>query len=414
LKVTAQVLLHDQHIGDIASDGKICTFKLLESYKQDADRDTLSLSLFTMQPERLAMFESVAAPLPAFIKILLPEGKVREQLIEDSGMVIGENSFAADVYLLDLCGADLSGAVSVVNVEHSQVYDDFRQEVIKAETPEKARTLSGAQEKFSVNKYKGKLVLPYDGESGSYIAKPQPNHVAKLPNLVLNEYLHMKLASRMGLEIPDVEVIYTRLKDDEEERPFFVIKRFDRTDAGQKIHMEEIHQILNTGSVVSSDSKYDDFSYAEIISFLHTVDKRLNTNITYEYLKELVFSVLIGNADFHLKNSALIYPDKKLPSKAPSYDLLNTEIYGFRRIPVCLYDAVQIDVNDFDEESYHMILKKAGIKQPEFESLFARFQEKIYAEFLALIENDEILSASETRGFIDQIDYRLRNLKAKK
>ncbi|CAN8139753.1 hypothetical protein THIOSC13_1620003 [uncultured Thiomicrorhabdus sp.] len=58
-------------------------------------------------------------------------------------------------------------------------------------------------------------------------------------------------------------------------------------------------------------------------------------------------------------------------------------------------------------------MKKAGIKQPEFESLFASFKEKIYAEFLALIEGDAVLSASENRGFIDQIDYRLRNLKAK-
>ena len=40
-----------------------------------------------------------------------------------------------------------------------------------------------------------------------------------------------------------------------------------------------------------------------------------------------MFSTLIGNADMHLKNWSLIYPDGRTPMLAPAYDLLSTIPY---------------------------------------------------------------------------------------
>jgi serine/threonine-protein kinase HipA len=40
-----------------------------------------------------------------------------------------------------------------------------------------------------------------------------------------------------------------------------------------------------------------------------------------------VFSTLIGNADMHLKNWSLIYPDRRTPMLSPAYDLLSTIPY---------------------------------------------------------------------------------------
>jgi len=408
MKVTAKILLHGAHIADLSSDGKISSFMLLDSYKDNPNRDTLSLSIFSMSPERLTVFESLNAPLPAFIKILLPEGAIREQLIEDSEMAINEDSFEADVYLLDLCGSDLTGAISVIDVEHEGVFDDFREKIVKAIVPEKARTLSGAQAKLSVNKRKGRLTLPYKNETGSFIAKPQPE--GKHPHIALNEYLHMKLAKKMGLNVPGVELIHAKIGKDAKERSYYVVERFDRTQDGQKIHMEELHQILSFGLTIDSNSKYDDYSYSEVISFLSSVDKKLKTNITVEYLKELAYSALIGNADFHLKNSALLYLDGRTPSKAPSYDLLCTEYHGFRSIAVRLYDDVKISVNDFDESVYYQVLDKAGLKEGKYLDIFNSFQDKIFDEFQNLIAEDEILQKGSNRGFVDSIDYRLKNL----
>ena len=45
------------------------------------------------------------------------------------------------------------------------------------------------------------------------------------------------------------------------------------------------------------------------------------------YMQKVVFSILIGNADMHLKNWSLIYTQKNRPSLAPAYDLVSTIPY---------------------------------------------------------------------------------------
>ena len=48
---------------------------------------------------------------------------------------------------------------------------------------------------------------------------------------------------------------------------------------------------------------------------------------TYEFLRRLVFSVLIGNGDMHLKNWSLLYPDGRAPVLSPVYDFVATFPY---------------------------------------------------------------------------------------
>jgi len=40
-----------------------------------------------------------------------------------------------------------------------------------------------------------------------------------------------------------------------------------------------------------------------------------------------VFNALIGNADMHLKNWSLIYPDKRSATLSPAYDFVSTIAY---------------------------------------------------------------------------------------
>jgi serine/threonine-protein kinase HipA len=46
-----------------------------------------------------------------------------------------------------------------------------------------------------------------------------------------------------------------------------------------------------------------------------------------EFTRRLVFNALIGNADMHLKNWSLIYPDGKKAALAPGYDFVSTVAY---------------------------------------------------------------------------------------
>lgn len=56
-----------------------------------------------------------------------------------------------------------------------------------------------------------------------------------------------------------------------------------------------------------------------------------------EFIRRLVFNILIGNGDMHLKNWSLIYPDGRTPALAPAYDFVST-------IPYIQDDALALNI----------------------------------------------------------------------
>jgi serine/threonine-protein kinase HipA len=44
-------------------------------------------------------------------------------------------------------------------------------------------------------------------------------------------------------------------------------------------------------------------------------------------VRRLTFNTLIGNADMHLKNWSMIYPDRRTAALAPAYDFVSTIAY---------------------------------------------------------------------------------------
>jgi serine/threonine-protein kinase HipA len=70
--------------------------------------------------------------------------------------------------------------------------------------------------------------------------------------------------------------------------------------------------------------KYHHRSYANIASVLWAETGEAGT---FEFFRRLVFSVLIGNGDMHLKNWSLLYPDGRTPVLSPAYDLVATFPY---------------------------------------------------------------------------------------
>jgi serine/threonine-protein kinase HipA len=84
--------------------------------------------------------------------------------------------------------------------------------------------------------------------------------------------------------------------------------------------MEDFAQVFG----LFPEDKYKHKSYANIASVLwaETGEQGL-----YEYVRRLVFSVLTGNGDMHLKNWSLLYPDARRPVLSPAYDLVATFPY---------------------------------------------------------------------------------------
>ena len=84
--------------------------------------------------------------------------------------------------------------------------------------------------------------------------------------------------------------------------------------------MEDFAQVFG----LFPDDKYGRRSYANIASVLWA---EIGEEATYEFVRRLVFSVLIGNADMHLKNWSLLYPDRRTPVLSPAYDFVATLPY---------------------------------------------------------------------------------------
>jgi serine/threonine-protein kinase HipA len=168
-------------------------------------------------------------------------------------------------------------------------------------------------------KPQGGLTIPAQGIGGSWIVKLPSAQFEGIPE---NEYSMMTLASKLGMDIPEVKLV--PLEDignlpqnlGKLQGPALAVKRFDRTESGP-VHIEDFAQVFN----VYPDHKYDSGSYKNIgeVIGIETGEKGIA-----EYIRRLVFSTLIGNADMHLKNWSLIYPDKKQAALAPGYDFVST------------------------------------------------------------------------------------------
>jgi len=70
--------------------------------------------------------------------------------------------------------------------------------------------------------------------------------------------------------------------------------------------------------------KYGRRSYANIAGVLWA---EAGQEATYDFVRRLVFFVLIGNGDMHLKNWSLLYPDHRTPVLSPAYDFVATLPY---------------------------------------------------------------------------------------
>jgi len=141
-----------------------------------------------------------------------------------------------------------------------------------------------------------------------------------------NEYAMMSLARAVGITVPDVRLIGL---DEIEGLPgglgrlagqALAVKRFDRAEDGSLIHIEDFAQVFG----VYPENKYKRATYRNIAEVLwaETGEEGIS-----EFIRRLVFNALIGNADMHLKNWSLIYPDRHTAAIAPGYDFVSTIPY---------------------------------------------------------------------------------------
>jgi serine/threonine-protein kinase HipA len=174
-----------------------------------------------------------------------------------------------------------------------------------------------------------------------------------------NEFAMMTLAKAVGLDVPEVRLVATTdiggLPPDLPEAfgQSLAVRRFDRSHPARRIHTEDFAQVFG----VYPEDKYKKASYGSIarVLWLEAGEEAIT-----EYTRRLVFNVLIGNADAHLKNWSLIYPDRRTPKLAPAYDLVATVPYlPGDRLALSLADTKEFA--DIDLERFRRLAEKAGL-----------------------------------------------------
>lgn len=185
-------------------------------------------------------------------------------------------------------------------------------------------SLASVQLKCSAfQKAQGGLTIPASGRGGDWTIK-LPS--MRFPAVAADETSLMRLARAMGMDIPDVELLpLDHIEGLPEglgkfEEDAFANRCFDRPLKGPPVHIEDFAQVFG----VYPAEKYDKCSYRNIAKVLWLETGEAGVS---EFIRRLVFNALTGNADMHLKNWSLIYPDGRTPKLAPGYDFLSTTLY---------------------------------------------------------------------------------------
>ena len=321
------VRLYGKHIGVItrlAGDRQLFAFE--QHYIDDPQRSTLSLSFKGSTGGLVTNFRPVGRRVPVFFSNLLPEGHLRDYLAKRAH-VNPDREF----FLLAVLGADLPGALVVAPLEgdeqssepHDALDDETRDDSHGGEEPLRF-SLAGVQLKFSaVMEASGGLTIPAGGLGGSWIVKLPSARFKAVPE---NEFVMLELARRIGISVPENKLIdIASIKGLPEqahtvEGMALAVKRFDRLPDGAPVHMEDFAQVF--GEFPSS--KYKFHSYANLAAVLWA---EIGEDAVREFVRRLVFTVVIGNADMHLKNWSLLYPDRLTPALSPGYDFVATLPY---------------------------------------------------------------------------------------
>jgi len=311
-----------------------------------------------------------------YLTNLLPENKGLDYLIEALG-ISKNNTFA----LIKGIGFDTSGAILYLPVGAKPQVTSFtsicEEDLIRRiEDPEMwPMEIWDGKPRLSVAGVQSKLNLFHiDDEYGFAEGELCSTHIVKFEkntqqHLVLNEFITMKLAELIGMQVAKVEVMpigkYKALS----------VTRFDRMyNAERKIvmrrHMIDACQALgfsvarkyerNLGSSRDVKEIREGVSLEKLFSIAQHCANPAQAK--YDMLRWTIFNLLVCNADSHGKNySFYVTADGLEPT--PWYDLVNVQMYPEfdQELAMAIGDEFEPD----EVHAYQLMLfaEECGIKQ---------------------------------------------------
>jgi serine/threonine-protein kinase HipA len=400
------VRLHGIPVGTLKQtrDGK-----LRFEYLEDATR-AVSLSM----PLNQRRYGNI--PCETYFGGLLPESVSARRAIARKFDVNPRNTFS----LLRVIGCDCAGAISFQAtddpVEADSVHEVQAEPVPEAvlaehirELPQKPLfigvdglrlSLAGMQEKAAVCVVDGQVCLPVRRTPTTHILKPS---IKDYPATVQNEYLCLRAAGRLGLSVPAVEI---RCAENE---TYLLVKRYDRRFDNKKrilrLHQEDFAQ------ATGSREKYQRYGGPGLKECFDLLLKSSLPVFDRNMLMEaVVFNCLIGNADAHAKNFAILHDKPGDVRLAPFYDILCTQAYSNLTPDMSMKIGSHYILDEVTTRDWEDFCKQAGLSFPVLRNMLRRQAETlpdIVRDECSLLKSGEFDSEVATQ-IVEQVERNCR------
>ncbi len=319
------ITVNEEPVGYLRESNDLWEFEYAQGWRDSAFGFDLSPDL----PRTQAVHADGASKRPVqwYFDNLLPEEALRTVIAKEADLS-AEDAFG----LLAFFGAESAGSLVLqdslrpVEVERglkplalaelSHRIKDLPQVSLTRDAPKKM-SLAGAQHKMLVVLKGKELFEPLAGTPSTHILKPD-HQGDDYPASVMNEYFTMRLAKAVGLDVPEVRRMYVP-------QPVYLVARFDRmpgqpTQETQRRHVIDTCQLLGKARTFKYTAAHLD-TLAQAVALC-----RSRAVARLRLYRWLVFNVLIGNGDNHLKNISFLV-DASGINVAPAYDLLCTAAY---------------------------------------------------------------------------------------
>ena len=177
------------------------------------------------------------------------------------------------------------------------------------------------------------------------------------------EFVYAELARLAGINMPQTHLYH------EGGRSHFMVKRFDRDNSGDKIHMQSLGAI-----------RHVDFNSPGIYSYEETLismkQLELPSSDLEEFFRRAVFNVFARNNDDHVKNVAFLMDRRGQWRLSPAYDLTfacDPGNYWLRRHQMTINGKAE----NFDLQDLEMLGALAGLKKKKTLEVIERVWEAI-------------------------------------
>ena len=322
--MTRELLVHIDHVqvGTLSENQGIWSF----TYTPNWAANGFDVAPGLPRAQGTILDTGTNRPVQWFFDNLLPEDAARDLLVASAKLP------SADAWsLLELYGAESAGAMTLLPPGTQQqpaslrpLTDEQLQARIKALPRQsltalapKRMSLAGAQQKLAIVLMNdGRLFEPEGARASTHILKPDSTSDFYVHSAI-NEWFCVRVAQEVGLPVPAVFLRYVP-------STVYIIERFDRkitSDAVERLHVLDATQLLS----LAAGMKFSENGLDALNKVVGLCRAKGPTRLAI--FRWVVFNLLIGNNDAHLKNLS-VFAGKDGYSLTPHYDLVSTSAWA--------------------------------------------------------------------------------------